>query len=263
MKLAISNIAWDEKYDDQVYRLLNTLGYDGIEIAPTRWIKKEPYEHLNMAIDIMQRLKTNYSLAVASMQSIWYGCTEHIFGTVEERYRLIEYTKKAILFAESIGCSNIVFGSPKNRNMDDLNKYSIAVDFFSILGEFAYRHGVVIALEPNPIIYNTNFMNKTLETIKFIKQVNSKGLQVNLDLGTVIWNKENLDIIMKDINCIHHIHISEPYLEKIEKRDLHLQLIKSLKNSDYKEYLSIEMKNFGNIECVSQAIYYLNEVVNK
>lgn len=50
-----------------------------------------------------------------SMQSIWYGRTEKLFGTEEERNLLLDYTKSAVDFAAAIGCKNLVFGCPKNR----------------------------------------------------------------------------------------------------------------------------------------------------
>ena len=41
-------------------------------------------------------IKKNEGFTVPSMQSIWFGRQEKIFGTLEERKILVEYTKKAI-----------------------------------------------------------------------------------------------------------------------------------------------------------------------
>ena len=36
MKLSISNIAWDKMLDEQIYDLCRKMGYQSIEIAPSR-----------------------------------------------------------------------------------------------------------------------------------------------------------------------------------------------------------------------------------
>jgi len=58
MRFAISNIGWEAKQDEIVYSLMKKYGFK-----------------------------------VPSMQSIWYGRQEMIFGTQEERQILLEYTK--------------------------------------------------------------------------------------------------------------------------------------------------------------------------
>ena len=44
MKLSASNIGWATENDEQVWQLLKDLGYQGIEIAPTRVIPENPYD---------------------------------------------------------------------------------------------------------------------------------------------------------------------------------------------------------------------------
>lgn len=261
MKFSISNIAWDDSQDEIVYKYLNQVGFDAVEIAPTRLIKEAPYDNISLAVEKVKHLKENYSLKVSSMQSIWYGRTERIFGSQEERNILIEYTKKAVEYAAAIECKNLVFGSPKNRIIDSQDQMDIALDFFYQIAKNAKKYGIVIALEPNPEIYNTNFINNTIDALQFVKKVNSKGLKVNMDLGTVIWNNENIDELIDNLELIHHIHISEPYLERIEARDLHKELNELLISKNYNRYISIEMKNFNDLDIVKRTIDYVNEVM--
>lgn len=261
MKYSISNIAWDSKYDSEMYQFLKENGVTGIEIAPTR-IFENPYDKLETARQYSFMLKNKYSLYVSSMQSIWYGVKENIFASEEERNFLLEYTKKAILFAESMFIPNIVFGCPKNRNMPNENKeenYKIAIAFFKELGDFAKEHNTVLALEPNPVIYNTNFLNGTRETCEFVKEVASEGLKVNIDMGTMIYNKENPHLVKTYKTVINHIHISAPNLEYIKPCTEYKTLKKVLSKIDYDGYISVEMKNQGDIEKVKQAVLYLKE----
>ena len=144
MKLSISNIGWQESDDRQVINLINKYGYTGLEIAPTRVFPNMPYDCLPEAKEWARKLKEDYGLIVPSMQSIWYGRQEKIFGADIEREELLEYTKKAILFAEGIGCKNLVFGCPRNRYIPEGADEGIGVKFFRQLSEYAHAHGTVL-----------------------------------------------------------------------------------------------------------------------
>ncbi len=262
MKLSISNIAWDKLYDKEMYEYLSSNKLDGIEIAPTRIIEENPYYHIDKVEQFAQMLYKNYNLKISSMQSIWYGKKENIFKNIEEREELINYTKKAIDFAYACNCKNLVFGCPKNRIISEEKKdYNIAIDFFNKIGNYANDKGVVFAIEPNPVIYNTNFITTTLQAIKLVKELNNPGIKINLDIGTMIQNNEDVDILKENIPLINHIHISEPNLEPIKKRKLHKDLIKLLKANNYDGYISIEMKNQNNIQQVKTIIDYVITLV--
>lgn len=261
MKYSISNIAWNETDDEVMYEYINLAGFHAIEIAPTRLCKENPYDNIDISLTKAKILKEKYNLDISSMQSIWFGRNENIFHSKVERNILLEYTKKAIDYAVALSCNNLVFGCPRNRIIDNVDQIMIADEFFFKIGELANSTGVVIAFEPNPTIYNTNFINTTKEAASLIKRINSEGLKINMDLGTVIWNNEDLDEILKNIKYINHIHISEPYLEKIEKRELHKKLSKKLFERNYEKYVSIEMKNLNDINIVKESINYINEVM--
>ena len=68
------------------------------------------------------------------MARICFGKNEVIFGSEEERKSISDYVKKSIDFAQSIGCKNLVFGSPKNRNINP-NQEEIAIEYFSEIGK--------------------------------------------------------------------------------------------------------------------------------
>lgn len=258
MKLSISNIAWGAEHDTEMHQYLHEVGFTGLEIAPTRLFPEAPYDRLLEAKEWARQLKEKYSLEIPSMQSIWYGHQEKIFGTKEERQILIDYTKKAVDFAEAIGCKNLVFGNPKNRDTDDIpGNYPIAIDFFREIGDYAAEHCTIIAIEANPPIYNTRFINRTEQAVEIAYKCGSPGIKVNVDLGTIIYNEEDIQYLKQIPEYINHVHISEPGLNLIEQREIHVVLIRVLKDIDYKGYLSIEMGNKGDIDAVKESIGYL------
>lgn len=257
MKLSISNIAWSKEFDEEMIAFIKQSKFEGLEIAPTRIFPLQPYQRLEDA----RKWSKDIGLMIPSMQSIWYGHTEKIFGSEEERAILIDYTKQAIRFAEAIGCPNLVFGNPKNRETLNVKEdLAIAIDFFREIGDYAATHKTTIAIEPNPTIYNTHFINTTKEAVEIAKKVQSKGFKVNVDLGTIIYNEESLDYLSEIPEWINHVHISEPYLKTIERRDMHRDLFAILKEIGYGKYVSIEMGNQNNIDSVKEVMKYIQDI---
>lgn len=258
MKRSISNIAWDESFDEEMYETLRKMEFQGIEIAPTRVIKENPYDKMEEAQKFQQKMKKN-GLCISSMQSIWYGRNEKIFGSKEERKTLLAYTKKAIDFASVIKCKNLVFGCPRNRSVLEGSDKSTAVPFFRELGEYALSKGTVVGMEANPVIYNTNYVNTTKEALELIREVSSEGFRLNLDLGTMIYNEEQVELLKGSADLINHIHISEPNLKPIEVRQLHKQLAAFLQEENYTGFVSIEMGKQPQ-ETVLDVMRYIVEV---
>lgn len=260
MILSASNIGWDSSQDVEIYKKMADCGFKGLEIAPTRIFPVNPYDNLENASNFAKEIKSSYGFTITSMQSIWFGRRENLFESDLSKQSLLDYTKKAIIFANACNCKNLVFGSPKNRNMPENAKVSDVLDFFKELGNFAYKNNTVLALEPNPIIYGTNFINTTIEAINLVKEVNSKGFKVNFDLGTVINNNEDLEVIFEDISLINHVHISMPYLLPIEEQEIHQRLKNILIEKQYKNAVSIEMAKPENVEIYKNAIEYISNI---
>lgn len=259
-RLAISNIAWPGHLDVQVYGLMQRYGFSGLEIAPTRISKEAPYDGLIEACDWAVGLKERYGLTIPSMQSIWYGRQEQLFGTEGERDILIGYTKKAVDFAAAIGCGNLVFGCPKNRRIPGGGDPTVGLQFFKTIGDYAHLKGLAIGMEANPPIYGTNYVNDTAAALELIGQVGSEGFLLNLDVGTMIQNGETVGPLEGRVRYISHVHISEPWLKPIEERDLHRQLKRLLDAEGYQGFVSIEMGRSEDIQMIEDKLRYVKEV---
>lgn len=260
LRLSVSNIGWQAEDDREIYALMKEYGYSGLEIAPTRIFPENPYDRLSEAARWAERLKAGDGFVVPSMQSIWFGRKESIFGTEEERQALADYTKKAIDFAESIGCGNLVFGCPKNRNLPEGAGEGTAISFFKELGDYAAAHKTVIGLEANPPIYHTNFINDTMAAFRLIERVHSDGFKLNLDVGTMIQNGESVDELSGKVQTINHVHISEPGLKPLQKRLLHHALKEVLVGEGYGGFVSIEIGRTGSIKDIEGALAYVGGI---
>lgn len=262
MRLSISNIAWSSEQDNKVYELMKKHGYSGLEIAPTRIFTESPYDKYIEAETWSKKFKEDYSFFISSMQSIWYGRQERIFGNQEERQFLICYTKKAVDLAAAIDCKNLVFGCPRNRNIPNgvVFQNAIATAFFREIGDYAFNKGTFIGMEANPPIYNTNYINDTKSALELIKEVDSKGFLLNLDVGTMIHNNEDAQELVGSVKRINHVHISEPGLKPIEERDLHKELRKVLDSEGYQGFISLEMGRVDDIQIINDKMQYIRSI---
>lgn len=259
-KLAVSNIAWHEYLDAQVYEMMKEYGFNGLEIAPTRIFPKAPYDRPKEAGDWAKELRKQYGFSIPSIQSIWSGRTEQLFGTEEERKVLADYTKKAVDFAAAIDCKNLVFGCPRNRSVMDGADSAIGIRFFKEIGDYAYSKGTVIGMEANPPIYHTNFINHTDAALDLIRQVDSKGFLLNLDVGTMLYNEEPVSILKGRVQYISHVHISEPGLKPIVVRKLHKDLKELLEAEDYRGFISMEMGRNEDLSLIGRGLLYVRGV---
>ena len=264
MKLAISNLAWESSQEEAVFGLMKKYGYTGLEIAPTKVFPVEPYGNLAQAEKWAEDLRDLWQIEVVSLQSIWYGRKENLFASAEDYAFLLDYTRQAINFAYAVGAKNLVFGCPKNRKLPAQgNKETCdaaAEDFFHAVGEYAAEKGVTVGMEANPAIYDTNFINTTQEALGFIKNVNSVGCKLNLDVGTMLANKEMVAVIADETEAISHVHISEPYLAVIEKRAMHKELAALLRSKKYEGYVSIEMGKCTDLSTIERCMAYVRGV---
>lgn len=269
MKMSVSNIAWPASKDPQMYDFLEAHEVKGLEIAPTRVLGSDPYSNLGSASSWASSLFERYGLVVSSIQSIWYGRNENIFNSKYDRQALLDYTKQAIRFAKTIRCKNIVFGCPKARNVPEgipmQMALGIALEFFDELGDYAHQNDVVVAIEANPPMYGTNFLNTTKSVIDFLKDLGNAGCRLNLDLGAII-DEFSLE---DDVDCVpdafgalvhdavpytHHVHLSEPGLKPLRHYDLCRALITCLDEYGYDSFVSIEMKESDDFEGLKECI---------
>ncbi|MGL5336936.1 MAG: sugar phosphate isomerase/epimerase family protein, partial [Enterovibrio sp.] len=160
------------------------------------------------------------------MQALLFGTVGlNVFGTSKTQDLLLQHLADICRIGSILGATKLVFGSPKNRDrshLDDDQTITIAVDFFRRLGAIAKEHGVVICLEPNPECYHSNFMTNSIDTANIVREISHDHIRMQLDIGAMNINNEDPDKIIKSVApLIHHIHISEPQLAPLNKKNPH------------------------------------------
>ena len=120
-----------------------------------------------------------------------------------------------------------------------------------------------VKTEENKLVYITEITNYNPHMLDLIKKVDSIGFRLNLDVGTMIQNGENIDELKGNVSLINHVHISEPNLKVIQKRNLHNQLVQILKNEKYNKFVSIEMGKIDDINVIENSLKYVKEIFSE
>lgn len=215
-RLSISNIAWEPSEDEEVARLLVAHDFHAVDIAPGKYFP-EPGETSVADVLRVKNWWLDHGLQLTGMQSLLFGTTGlNLFGDDTARDRMIQHLRSVMHIGANLGATRLVFGSPKNRDrlgLSDSETLTQALSFFSLLGDAASDQGVVVCLEPNPVAYGANFMTTSIETEEVVQAVDHPCIQMQLDIGAVTMNDENVeDIIGRAQGIIGHIHASEPQL---------------------------------------------------
>ena len=274
MKLSISNLAWQKTEDQAIFNLMKNAGFNGLEIAPSKVFEDILTVNDQQIFQYFELVKS-HNLEFSSMQSLMFGKDDlKIFD--DSRKETLIYLKKIIDLAKKLQIKVLIFGSPKNRKINDLDKkiaYNIAVEFFTQLAHYANSQGLVFCLEVVPKQYGCDFITNTDEAVNFIKDINIKGLGLNIDSGAIILNEENIEkAIEKSMPYAHHFHISEPNLDLIlNHKTNHKNFSNILKKFGFNYWCSIEMKsemkfemkrNYknSNLEVIKKTLEYIAEI---
>lgn len=265
MKLSISNIAWNKEDDEKVYDILQQNNFYGLDVAPAR-VFENPFDITEIQGQAFIKNIATKGLVPVGMQSLLYG-TEglQLLENEEKSRHTIQHLKKIMDYAEKIGVTRLVFGSPQNRLISNLSKEEVeyrSQQVFNELGNYATTKGLYFCIEPNPTLYGADYITSTLEGVKLVKKINNPGFRLHLDLGTILINNEDIEkVVIEALPITEHIHLSHPNLEQVigyEKQ--HILLRDTLLKYNYQGVVAIEMKNTmqeNNIDKVRESVEFI------
>ncbi len=252
MKIAISNLAWEVNEDEQILPLLIKYKVDGVEIALSK-VWQNPIKTDAIKLKKYKQFWSKNGFPIIATASLLFGHPElTIFKNRQTREKTFSYLSKMIEISAYLGAKVMVFGSPKNRKTNNLDKEEvskIAQDFFFSIGEAAKKHDIYFGIEPNPVYYGTDFINTTMEALELIKKVDHPNFRLHLDSGTMAMNGENYqDTIRISLPYVCHFHISEPMLKPVKAGLVdHEVIAATLKLLKYDKWISVEMPLANNL----------------
>lgn len=247
MNLAISNLAWKPTEDEAVARLLNTHGFGGVEIAPTK-IWPDLTKVTEDEAGAYRRFWNDRGIQVVAMQALLFGRDDlTIFGSQEKRDEGVAYFEVVFRIARWLGARPLVYGSPRNRRGVDGSDPAVletAAAYFRRLGALARRYEVCVCIEPLPVSYPCDFLTDARQTLEFVMRVNDAGVGLHVDASSLFAAHEDIDALVDAAaGSIQHFHASEPRLGPV-RADGPVPLenyFSSLRRTGYDRWASVEM----------------------
>lgn len=247
MKLSVSNIAWDTAEDEAVLDLLARRGVAGIEVAPTKlwpgWSGATQGAAREARDDFRAR-----GFAVPALQAILFDRPAlSVFGTPQVQKQLLEHLDLVAGLATGLGARVLVFGSPKNRDPGERSPeqaFDDGLRFFRAAAEVCHKHDVVLCIEPNPAVYQCNFLTRWRDVKRMVETLDHPGIGLHLDTACIHLEGDSVvEAIHSCAGRIAHFHVTEPELGDLRNPVIdHPAIAQALGESGYAGWLSIEMR---------------------
>lgn len=253
MKFAVSNIAWKPDERLLAYEILAAQGVRGLEIAPGLLFDgaEDVFAPEETFAQARMREIADAGLTLVSMQSLLFGVDgAALFDGEAALARFTKGMERAIDLAGRFGIPNLVFGSPKQRIIPETMNHEHATEhaamIFQQLGDRAASAGTIIAIEANPAVYGTNFLNDTKAVVEFVKRIEHPAIKMVLDVGAQHLNgalDQSAALIAEQSALLSHVHMSEPYLDPAPATvEAAASILQALESANYSHWVSIEMK---------------------
>ncbi|GGY49429.1 sugar phosphate isomerase/epimerase family protein [Parvularcula lutaonensis] len=247
MKLAVSNIAWEQDDEAAVLEALRRHGTSGVEVAPSKiWPE---WEGATPAAATAQAARyADLGFSVPALQAILFGKPDlQVFGDGASRAALLDHLEFVSELAGSFGAKVLVFGSPRNRDPGDMpahEAFERGADFFRAAAERAHAHGTIIGLEPNPRTYACRFLTSWRDVKRMVEAVGHDALGTHLDVACIkLEDDEPAEAVRECGEAIAHFHITEPDLGGFSEPSMpHAEVAIALREVQYDRWLSVEMR---------------------
>jgi sugar phosphate isomerase/epimerase len=242
MKLALSNLAWNNDDSELIFNQLKQLNINNIEGVLTKldsWDKIS----LDTLLEFKEKLDSNHIL-IPSLQSLFYNIN---CENISDEDIFINHFERIIEYSKFLSVKVLVFGSPSLRKKVDKWEESLC-RVFKKLDNILENTGIEISIEPNSKIYGGDYFFTVSEIVSFIEQNNLKNIKTMIDTHNIIL--EGLNPI-SELNTyyehINHIHISENNLHPIKDIDFHLKFSNEVKKIKYNKIITYEVISCNNI----------------
>ena len=264
MKLAISNIAWEQHDESNILNLLKANGVTGIEVAPTKlwqdW-KGASYKKAREYKNIYE----DQGFELPAMQSILFGKPELQLFDKTSHKSFLEHIKLVADLANGFGSKVMVFGAPKNRKRGQVpysEAMKIAKEFFYKAGEICAENDCCIGLEHNPVEYGCDFATNVLDAKELVEKVSHQGFKLHIDSAGLHVCGGDISEMIKNAGEFVHYHMSEPMLEPLFNRTVDQKRgINTLKEVGYKGWVSIEFKQPSSKNLIENYLKSVKEII--
>lgn len=244
----MSNIAWPADEELGVAEAMEAHGVTAVELAPTKIFDTPLSTSPAQRADYLDRW-VQHGISVVALQSMLFGRLDlQLFDSAPNRAETLDYLSRFIELAGQLQAPRLVFGSPKNRRVpegiEQTEAMDIAASFFAALGQVAVDNGTCFCIEPNPEVYDCNFIVNAAQGLELVTRVGHPGFGLHLDAAGMTLAGDSVgDAVRAAAGELKHFHASAPFLGPLAETDVdHAAAAAALREIRYDHVVSIEMR---------------------
>ena len=245
------------------------VGYDGFEIAPftlAQYVTDIPHSTRR---EIVARARET-GIDILGIHWVLVG-PEGIHLTHPDaaiRAKTAQYLIDLVHFCGDVGGKVMIFGSPKQRSVDESLSYEQAFDYAVETFEKALptcaERGVTICMEPLTHL-ETNFCTSAEETVRLIERINHPNFRLLLDTKAMTFEKEGrAATIRKYAKHLAHYHANDENMNGPGWGDVDFgPIFQALEDIHYQGYVSVEVFKFepGPEAIATKSLEYMKRFV--
>lgn len=244
-------------------------GYDGLEVAPFTMAPHVTQIDAATRRDIAKKAEAA-GLEILGLHWLLVGPDGMHLTTAdrETRNRTAQYLIDLADFCGDLGGQVMIFGSPKQRNVEEGLTYQQAednaVEVFEQVLPALERNGCTIAMEQ--LSKNeTNFCQTAEQTVALIDRIGHPNFQLLLDTKAMVDEPLGRPATIKTYaQYLVHYHANDVNLEGPGFGDVDFApIFKALKDIDYDKYVSVEVFKFdpGPEAIATRSLDYMKQFV--
>jgi len=244
MKLGMNTIIYRDEPVENVFSLLGSSGYDGVEIA---WVPREHPMFWGQEIDVekIKGLAKEFNLEVSSICPFYPPPLDLASSEKQTRLRAIEYVRRCIDVAKELKAKVVVVVPSavfKQSSAPFEQEWEQATQSLKELGPYAADRRIVLAIEPITR-FLTPFVNRLDQALKLVADSGTKGLGVMADIFHMNIEESSIEESLKAAKGkLVHVHISDS--NNFAPGTGHLnfkEIFSTLKEINYTGYIVAEL----------------------
>jgi sugar phosphate isomerase/epimerase len=253
-------------------RLIRSIGYTGIEIAPFT-LAADP-------LDVSAEKRTEYRRIIGDEGLTFVGLhwlmvspkPLHVTtGDVELRNRSWDYVRNLVDLCADLGPGGVmVFGSPKQRATTPGTTREEATkhwkDGLARVAPHAEERGVTILVEALPSS-QCDVVQTLDEAVSMVREIGSPAIQTMFDTHNAEDEVENhAELVERHFDYIRHVHVNEMDGSHPGAGDYNfLPIFDVLRRKNYSGWISLEAFDFsyGPEALARESLRYLESVIER
>jgi sugar phosphate isomerase/epimerase len=250
VKFAICNETYQNwSFEDQV-RDAAEKGYAGMELAPFT-LASSAYDVSPERRRELRRVAKDHGIELTGLHWLLLGPPGLCLTSPDPgaRRKTVDYLRELCRLCSDLGGTCLVFGSPKQRNLQEGVTYdqawAWAREGFQQAAETAAERGVFLLMEalPKP---ECNFIQTVPEALRMVEDVGHPHFQMMVDVKSMAAEGRPLDEIILSVgDRLKHVHANDanrrgPGFGSTDFRPV----FSALKRLGYQGYVSVEVFDY-------------------